>query len=145
MSMLEALVCETHAAALLTATIASAVNAFRRADTRPQREPDSSPTCRREPALISVLRNGMLEADLDAETVAVIIEFFDDLGPARIALDQYFADANNIGEERASALHLLSLSTSWRQACDDALAATRQLHGLPRTLPAQYTSNSKLS
>ncbi|MGZ5822446.1 MAG: hypothetical protein ACXWJ2_00725, partial [Hyphomicrobium sp.] len=33
MPILEALVCETHAAALLAATIASAVNAFRRHDT----------------------------------------------------------------------------------------------------------------
>ena len=98
-----------------------------------------------EPALISVLRNRMLEADLDPETVAVIVGFFDDLGPARVALNQYFSDANKLGDERASALHLLTLSNAWQRACDDALAATRQLHGYLGRLPAQYTATPRLS
>jgi hypothetical protein len=138
----EALVCETHAAALLAATIASAVNAFRRHDTE-RSERELKPYVPSEPALISVLRSHMLEADLDPETVAVIVGFFDDLGPARVALNQYFSDANKLGDERASALHLLTLSNAWQRACDDALAATRQLHGYLGRLPAQYTSNSK--
>jgi hypothetical protein len=142
MPILEALVCETHAAALLAATIASAVNAFRRHDTvRSERE--LKPYVPSEPALISVLRSHMLEADLDRDTVAVIVGFFDDLGPARVALNQYFSDANKLGDERASALHLLTLSNAWQRACDDALVATRQLHGYLERLPAQYTSNSK--
>jgi hypothetical protein len=143
MPMLEALVCETHSAALLTATIASAVNAFKRHDTE-RSEADLKPYVPREPALISVLKNGMLETDLDEDTIAVISDFFDDLGPARIALDQYFADANHIGAERASALHLLALSNSWRRVCEDALVAARQLHGHLGRLPSQYTSNSKV-
>ena len=142
MPILEALVCETHAAALLAATIASAVNAFRRHDTE-RSERELKPYVPSEPALISVLRSHMLEADLDPETVAVIVGFFDDLGPARVALNQYFSDANKLGDERASALHLLTLSNAWQRACDDALAATRQLHGYLGRLPAQYTSNSK--
>ena len=143
MPILEALVCETHSAALLTATIASAVNAFKRRDSE-RTEQGLKPYVPREPALISVLRNGMLETDLDEDTVAVIGDFFNDLAPARIALDQYFADANHIGAERASALHLHGLSNSWRRACDDALVAVRQLHGHLGRLPSQYTSNSKV-
>ncbi len=142
-SVLEALVCETHSASLLTATIASAVNAFKR-ETTARNEAQIKPYIPREPAIISVLRKGMLEVDLDEETVAVVIEFFDGLGPARIALDQYFADANHIGAERASALHLLSLSTSWRQSCERALAATRKLNPYLGTLPDQYASNSQI-
>ena len=137
------LVCEVHSAALLTATIASAINAFRRAWRGPQR--GRSQTLRPgEPAIISVLRNGMLETDLNEDTVRLVIQFFDDLGPARIALDRYFADANHIGEDRAATLHLLTVSTTWRRACQDALLAVRQLHADLSRLPAQYTSNSKL-
>jgi len=143
MPILEALVCETHSAALLTATIASAVNAFKRHDTV-RSEDELKPYVPREPALISVLRNGMLETDLDEDTLAIISDFFNDLAPARIALDQYFADANHIGTERASALHLLGLSNLWRRACEDALVAARQLHGYLGRLPSQYTSNSKV-
>jgi hypothetical protein len=143
MSVIEALVCETHSAGLLTGTIASVVNAFKRKDSV-RNEAQIKPYIPREPAIIAVLRNGMLETDLDENTLASIAEFFDDLGPARLALDQYFADANHIGVDRASALHLLGLSTSWRQACERALAAVRQLHRHLGTLPAQYTINSKV-
>ena len=143
MPMLEALVCEVHSAALLTATIASAINAFRRAGAV-RGEADLKPYVPGEPAIISVLRNGMLETDLNEDTVRLVIQFFDDLGPARIALDRYFADANHIGEDRAATLHLLTVSTTWRRACQDALLAVRQLHTDLSHLPAQYTSNSKL-
>jgi PilZ domain-containing protein len=142
MPIIEALVCETHAAALLAATIASAINAFRRPDTE-RSERELRPYVPSEPALISVLRNHMLEADLDRNTVEVIVGFFDDLGPARAALNQYFSDANKLGDERASALHLLTLSNAWQRACEAALDAVRQLHGYLGRLPAQYTSNSK--
>jgi len=143
MPMLEALVCEVHSAALLTATIASAINAFRRAGTV-RSEADLKPYVPGEPAIISVLRNGMLEMDVNDDTVRLVIQFFDDLGPARIALDRYFADANHIGEDRAAALHLLTVSATWRRACQDALLAVRQLHSDLSRLPAQYSSNSKL-
>ena len=144
MPMLEAsLVCEVHSAALLTATIASAINSFRRAGAA-RSEADLKPYVPAEPAIISVLRNGMLETDLNEDTMRLLIQFFDDLGPARIALDRYFADANHIGEDRAATLHLLTVSTTWRRACQDALLAVRQLHADLSRLPAQYTSNSKL-
>lgn len=143
MPVIEALVCETHSAALLTATVTSAVNAFRR-PTSAREESALKPYVPREPALISVLRNGMLEIDLDEDTLAIVNDFFDDLAPARIALDQYFADANHIGADRAAALHLLNLSNLWRRASENALTATRQLHGHLGILPSQYTSNSRL-
>ncbi len=143
MPMLEALVCEVHSAALLTATIAGAINSFKA--TRGERsEAGLRPYIPGEPAIVSVLRNGMLETDLDENTVRLVIQMFDDLAPARIALDRYFADANHIGNDRAAALHLLSLSNAWRRACQDALLAVRQLHADLNQMPAQYSSNSKL-
>ena len=143
MPVLEALVCETHSAALLTATIASAINAFRREQSE-RAEADLKPYVPREPALISVLRNGMLETNLDEDTIGVISDFFDDLAPARIALDQYFADAKHIGSDRASALHQLALINVWRRGCENALVAVRQMHGHLGRLPLQYTSNSQV-
>ncbi len=143
MPVIEALVCETHSAALLTATVASAVNAFK----RPEIDKDETalkPYVPIEPALIAVLRNGMLETELDEDTLAIISDFFDDLAPARIAIDQYFADANHIGTARAAVLHLLPLSNTWRRACEDALVAVRQLHGYLGQLPSQYTTNSEM-
>jgi PilZ domain-containing protein len=142
MPMLEALVCEVHSGALLAAAIASAINAFKRGAVRG--EADLKPYVPTEPAIVSVMRNGMLETDLNEDTVRLVIQFFDHLAPARIALDRYFADANHVGEERAATLHLLSLATIWRRACQDALLAVRQLHFELLRLPAQYTSNSKL-
>ncbi len=143
MPMLEALVCEVHSAALLTAAITSAVNAFPREGS--VRSADGlRPYIPSEPAIVSVLRNGMLETDLNEHTVRLVIQYFDDLAPARIALDRYFAEANHIGEDRAATLHLLTVSTAWRRACQDALLAVRQLHSELLRLPAQYTSNSKL-
>jgi hypothetical protein len=143
MPMLEALVCEVHNAALLTATVASAVNALKR-EASARGEAALKPYVPGEPAIISVLRNGMLETDLDEDSMRLVIQFFDDLAPARIALDRYFAEANHIGEDRAATLHILTLSNVWRRACQDALLAVRQLHADLQQLPAQYTSNSKL-
>ena len=143
MLMLEALVCEVHSGALLTATVASAINAFKR-DGAERSEAGLKPYVPSEPAIVSVLRNGMLETDLNEDTVRLVVQFFDNLAPARIALDRYFAEANHIGEDRAAALHLLPLSTAWRRACQDALLAVRQLHFELLRLPTQYTSNSKV-
>jgi hypothetical protein len=67
MPMLEALVCEVHSAALLTATIASAINAFKRAEST-RSDTDLKPYVPGEPAIVSVLRNGMLETDLNEDT-----------------------------------------------------------------------------
>ena len=143
MPMLEALVCEVHSAALLTAAIASAINAFRQQGSV-RSAAGLRPYIPGEPAIVSVLRNGMLETDLNEHTVRLVIQFFDDLAPARIALDRYFAEANHIGEDRAATLHLLPVSNTWRRACQDALLAVRQLQTELSRLPAQYTSNSKL-
>ena len=143
LSMLEALVCEVHSAALLTAAIASAVNSFRLHDGE-RGEAGLRPYVPREPALISVLRNGMLENNIKEDTVAVILGFFDALGPGRIELDKYFADASHIGADRAAALHMLSTTSAWRRASESARLAVRQLLTELDRLPTQYTSNSKM-
>ena len=111
MPMLEALVCEVHSAALLTATIASAINAFRRnGAVRSEAETQALRATRTGDR--SVLRNGMLETDLNEDTVRLVIQFFDDLGAGAHRARPIFADANHIGEDRAAALHLLTVSAT---------------------------------
>lgn len=143
MPLREALVSEVQSAALLTAAVTSAINAFKRPNSQ-RGETAIRPYVPSEPAIIAVLRNGMLETDLKEDTVAVICEFFDSLAPARIALDKYFADANHIGSDRASALHLLTLATAWRRACESALFALRDMAGMVDRMPLQYATNSKM-
>jgi len=140
----EALVCETHSAALLTAAITSAVNAFSSEATE-KREVGLRPFTPREPTLATDLRNGMIETDLDEETTIVISDFFAALAPARIALDQYFADARHIGPERASGLHLVALADTWHRACENALAAIEIVQqDIAQRLPTQYRINSRV-
>jgi hypothetical protein len=141
-SVQEALAGEVQNSALLAATVTSAINAFKRPNSE-RGEAAIKPYVPSEPAIIAVLRNGMLETDIPEDTVAVICDFFDSLGPARIALDRYFADANHIGTDRASALHLLTLATAWRRSCENAYAAIRGMNGIVAQLPALYAGNSK--
>ena len=68
-----------------------------------------------------------------ADTVGVIVDFFDNLGPARSAIDQYFGDANHIGTERASALHLIGLSSSWQPRLRRRSRCRAPTARLPRT------------
>ena len=72
--------------------------------------------------------------------LGLFIEFFGSLAPARIALDKYFADANHIGADRASALHLLALATAWRRACENALRALRDISGMVDRMPSLYAT-----
>jgi hypothetical protein len=133
-----------HSAALLTAAIASAVNALRK-PTAQRSEASLKPYMPQEPAIITAFRNSMIETELEEDTAGIISGFFYDLAPARIAFDRYFADANQIGDERASALHILSLTNSWCKACRDALAALQQLHNdVVRQLSAPYARNSNV-
>ena len=143
-SVFEALVYELHAAALLTATIASAINAFY--EPMAQRsETALSPYVPQEPAIITALRNLMIESDLDEDTTGVISNFFYELAPARTILERYFADASEIGDERAATLHRFSLTNTWRKACRDAVSALQKLHhDVIRKLSAQYARNSNV-
>ncbi|MGI9404586.1 MAG: PilZ domain-containing protein [Hyphomicrobium sp.] len=143
-SFFEALVYEIHSAALLTVTIASAVNAFYEPAAQ-RSETSLKPYVPHEPAIITALRNLMIETDLDEGTTGVISDFFYDLAPARMVLDRYLADASQIGDERAATLHRFSLTNSWRKACRDALSALQKLHhDVVRKLSAQYARNSNV-
>ncbi len=140
-SIFEAIVYELHSAALLTAAIASAVNALRQ-PTAQRSEEKLKPYVPQEPAIVTAFRNQMIESEPDGNTAGVISDFFYDLAPATIILERYFVDARQIGDERASILHLLSLTNSWRKACRDAMTALQQQHhDVVRKLSAQYAQN----
>jgi hypothetical protein len=143
-SIFETLVYEIHSAALLTVAIASGVNALRE-PTAQRSEVSLKPYLPHEPAIIMAMRNLMIDTHLDEHTVNVFSQFYYDLEPSRSVLVRYFTDANQIGEERASTLHLFSLTNSWRNACRDALSALQQLHhDVVRELSAQYARNSNV-
>lgn len=143
-SIFEALVYEMHSAALLTAAIASAVNALCERTARCS-VASLKPYMPHESAIVTALRNLMIESDIGEDTVSVISDYFHDLGPARTALDRFFADADHIGDERASTLHLFSLTNSWHQACTHALTVIQKLHhDVVRKLSAQYAGNSNV-
>jgi len=141
-SIFEAIIYEMHSAALLTVAIASAVNALRQPTTEP-RAAMLKPYLPQEPAIVTAFRNQMIESEPDESTAAIISGFFYDLAPARVAIERYFLDADQIGDERASTIHLFALTNSWRKACRDALSALQQLHrDVVCKLSARYARNS---
>jgi len=143
-SSFEALIYEVHSAALLTATIASAINAMRQPKAQ-HSAASLKPYVPHEPAIITAFRNLMIESELDENTVGIISALFYDLAPARLVLKRYFADADQIGDEHAATLHLFSLMSSWRKACRIVLTALQQLHhDVLRKLSAQYARNSNV-
>ena len=139
--LFEAVVCDTHTAALLTVVIASAVNGFKTpglARTGAQLEmyvPQSS-------TVTQGFGRWAAEADVKPATIASIAAFFADLEPARRQLGRYFQDANTLGPERAAALHRFALSGVWRGVCHSAHAAILLLNAeTDQRLPEFYTLN----
>ncbi len=134
----EALVCETHLAALQTATVTSAINALRHSGrlADPQAMWDFIP--HHTPMLLAS-RAWLDEAGLSAVAIEAIETFFAELKPARHHLAQMFADAAAIGWPRSEVLHLRTVTDGWRSASGAATAAIRQLDDeLRYTLPERY-------
>ena len=124
--LLEAIVTETHTAALLTATIASFANAVHLPGTvRTQAELQMY--LPRDPAVLTGFRRWASEADLSLRAAESVSAFFADLGPARRQMQRYFTDVNSIGLDRAGALHRMTLTRAWRDTCKSAAAAVKDL------------------
>lgn len=125
-SLVEALVCETHAAALLTATVTSAINAMR--DTGRIERPEAiSRFVPLAPSILLAARAALPEARIPPQTLEAVVLFFEALRPARFHLDGFFDEARSLGFERAEILHRAQLATSWRYACREAVEAVHAL------------------
>lgn len=123
-ALLEALVCETHTAALQTATTTSAVNALKMEGRieDPRRIVDFVP---HEPPILRAARVMFEDLGLEGNAVDAIETFFDQLGPARASLEQFLADLPALGAARAEVLHRARITSSWQLACRGAVIAVK--------------------
>lgn len=109
--LFEALVCDTHTAALLTAAMTSVINVLRK-NGASRTQADMENYVPHDPTLILAFRRWAIEADLSSSAVSAVVAYFAGLEPARRQLQRYFADANSIGPDRAVALHQFALASA---------------------------------
>lgn len=124
--LVEKLVTETHATALLTAAVTSAINAFRQRTL--------STVAAELHAYIPNPAGMKFGLDLMARDSHIsiaareaLLVFFGHLEPCLEEMERYFADCKDLGVERAAALHQLSLANSWRLVCHSASDAIQEL------------------
>lgn len=142
----ESLVGELHLASMQVAVVTSGVNALQAGmklrnalslqelgPSLPDAETITLPlTCRQE------LGIGLAK-------VAVVREFFRDLGPAQRDVEMFCRDAQKFGEEEAGFLDLPGLCDRWRVLSVRAFAAVAGLEAdVVRCLPARYERNTRL-
>lgn len=140
----EALICEVHAAALLTATLTSTLNVLTDPAVKAGHEVLRSLTpgnCES----ISVLAR--LTGDVDgtfAEPI-FLFEYIEGLAAGRARLETYHADAHDLGSERAAVLHKLVLADTWRQISHLAALAIKELDvAIAPDLPEIYVQNARV-
>lgn len=141
--LFEALVCETHHAAAMSAIVASCINGSAKGSHRL----DHTQVDRFFPAkpavLMSLTRRSLLEVEPLAETQDVIDAFFDAMRGLRHALDTYFDDAAAIGADRASVVQARRMSNAAGSLCHEALRAVHALEiETPGRLPALYCDHA---
>jgi hypothetical protein len=142
--LFEALVCETHHAACMTAIMASCINgAALGRHALDRRELDIYLPV--EPAvLLSLTRRSMLEIEPLSETQDVVDAFFDALRMVRRLIGAYDIDADELGPERAHVIHRRVLQLGAARACHEALRAVRALElETPGRLPEVYCEHAQ--
>ena len=142
--LFEALVCETHHAAAMSAIVASCING-----SAVGRHTFDRATIDRflpsEPAvLLSLTRRSLLEIEPLTETQDVIDSFFVALRLMRRALEKYFFDASEIGAGRARVVHARALTATASRVCHEGLRAVRALEiETPGRLPSLYCDHAQ--
>ena len=142
--LFEALVCETHHAAAMTAIVASCINGAAAGQYSLSRQ-----TVDRylppEPAVLLLLtRRSLLEIEPLSETQERVEAFFTSLRVLRRMLGSYFFDASEIGAERAHVLHSRRVCEAASAACHEALRAVRTLEAeTPGRLPDLYCDHAQ--
>jgi hypothetical protein len=125
--LFEALVCETHHAAAMTAVIASCISGALVDAHRLERATVDRYLPVEPAVLLSLTRRSLLDIEPLTETRHVIDRFFHTLRELRRALGGYFFDAGEIGRERALVIHGRTLELAARVSCHEALRAVRAL------------------
>lgn len=143
-SLFEALVCETHHAAAMSAMVATHINS-RAIANQPLDRAVIDRHLPHEPAvLLSLTRRSLLEIEPMVETRDVIDAFFAALRILRSRLEASFFDAAEIGAGRAHVMHMRVLKQAASLACHDALRAVRALElETPGRLPSLYCDHAE--
>ena len=142
--LFEALVCETHHAAAMTAIVASCINGSVQG-----RAPLDRATLDRflphEPAvLLSLTRRSLLDIEPLSETQDVVDAYFVALRALRRAIETHFFDCSEIGAGRAHVINATRLVFGAKQACHEGLRAVRALEiETPGRLPELYCDHAK--
>jgi hypothetical protein len=140
----EAVVCETHSAALLTAALTSAINAFgdTRAGVGPQGLRAFVP---RDTGMLVAYRSLTATTELSLDSLPNVSEFLSSLANGRALLDRYFSDAQSLGSGHAAVLHRTALGNSWRGVCKAAILAIDEIDDvLAPVLPKLSRQSSKV-
>lgn len=141
-SVFEALVCETHTAALLTAAMTSVANTLKNLSSA-RTEAELGPYMPHDPTVVIAFRRWASEAGISIATLSSLASYFADLEPARRQTGRYFSDANVIGTDRAAALHQFALTGVWRGVCRSAISAIKHLNTeIEDRLPELYALNA---
>jgi hypothetical protein len=142
--LFEALVCETHFAAAMTAIVSSAINGAAMG-VKPLNRLSIDRFLPLEPAvLLSLTRRSLLEIEPLTETQDHIDGFFLSLRILRRSIGTFFFDCHEIGGERAQVLHQTRLAAAAKSACHDALRAVRSLEAeTPGRLPDLYCRHAE--
>lgn len=125
--LFEALVCETHHAAAMTAVLTSCIDGalHHRSAISPFELKRFVPV---EPVnLLALSRRHSLDVEPLVETQALMDDFFLTLRVLTEDLHRYAFDFHKLGAERAMISNGQTLSRSARRACHDALRLVRQL------------------
>lgn len=141
--LFEALVCETHHAAAMTAIVASCIHG-----AQAGRFALDQATIDRflplEPAvLLSLARRSLLDVEPLTETQDVVERFFLALRVLRRLIGTAFFDAGEIGAARAQVVHGHRLAIAASATCHEALRAVRALEiETPGRLPDLYCDHA---
>lgn len=137
----QALVCETHIAALQTATVTSAINALRTPGrlTAPERISDFVP---QDSQLLLAKRAWLPESRIPPDAIAAVDGLFGELARARAGLGQFMDDIGRVGVQRAEVLHRARMTAGWHSAAAAAIDAVKALdQALRPSLPERFNES----
>ena len=142
--LFEALVCETHYAAAMSAIVASCINGSAKSNHRLDRAKIDRFLPPEPAVLLSLTRRSLLEIEPLSETQDVIDAFFVALRALRRALETHFFDVTEIGADRARVIHARTLSLVASRVCHEGLRAVRALETeTPGRLPQLYCEHAQ--
>ena len=142
--LFEALVCETHHAAAMTAIVASCINASAQSSHNLDRATIDRFLPHEPAVLLSLTRRSLLDIEPLSETQDVVDAYFVALRVLRRAIETHFFDSAEIGADRAHVINSKRLTMAAKRACHEGLRAVRALEiETPGRLPELYCDHAQ--